>query len=194
MIDKPNLFSTSFITAIEQFSSEYSITSLSSHQLKESDYSIISPDTTIVLIHLHRCEQDLFEIGSTIIKRFPSIPLIFLTSLDLPYFRYRAKKIGAHGYVDTSLSLEKLTSLFNRAVSGQQGQIHADKPLLTAKEIEIIEMVSRGFIHYDIADTLEISKRTVESHLLRIYSKLEVTCSNQAVMKAAQLGYITVYL
>ena len=45
---------------------------------------------------------------------------------------------------------------------------------LTARELEIILLLSKGFLYKEIAKKLNISIRTVQSHISNIYIKLGV--------------------
>ncbi len=61
---------------------------------------------------------------------------------------------------------------------------------LTARQIEILALVSDGLTMQQVATRLGISPRTVESHVRNLYRKLEVSTRVQAVAKAARLGLI----
>ncbi|EGW40599.1 response regulator transcription factor [Desulfosporosinus sp. OT] len=59
--------------------------------------------------------------------------------------------------------------------------------LLTTKEIEIIELVSKGLHNKEIALVLGIKVRTVEFHVSNIFSKLEVSKRFEAVLQWATI-------
>lgn len=63
--------------------------------------------------------------------------------------------------------------------------------LLSSREIEILDMVSQGAGNEEIADKLFVSKNTVKTHLLNIYSKLGVHSRTMAVSKAKSLNIIS---
>jgi DNA-binding NarL/FixJ family response regulator len=54
---------------------------------------------------------------------------------------------------------------------------------LTLRELEVLELLSQGHLYKDIADKLQISYRTVSTHLEHIYGKLHVHSRAQAVAK-----------
>src|SRR5882757_2449992 len=62
--------------------------------------------------------------------------------------------------------------------------------LLTARERDILGMISQGFSNKRIARTLEISPETVKSHVKRIFSKLAVCTRTEAVSRAGSLGIL----
>jgi HD-GYP domain-containing protein (c-di-GMP phosphodiesterase class II) len=59
---------------------------------------------------------------------------------------------------------------------------------LTERETEVLRLLARGLKTAQIAQTLVLSKRTVEHHLERIYGKLDVTSATAAVVYAFQQG------
>ena len=61
---------------------------------------------------------------------------------------------------------------------------------LTSREQEVLELIAEGLTNKRIAKHLEISPRTVSTHLTRIYSKLWVKNRTAAVVKAARLGLV----
>jgi ATP/maltotriose-dependent transcriptional regulator MalT len=62
--------------------------------------------------------------------------------------------------------------------------------LLTARERDILGMISQGFSNKRIARTVEISPETVKSHVKRIFSKLVVRTRSEAVSRAGSLGIL----
>ena len=61
---------------------------------------------------------------------------------------------------------------------------------LTKREIEVLSLIAQGHSSKEAADTLYISKRTVDFHLANIYDKLQVNNRVQAFRAAIRLGLI----
>ncbi|MCC6446310.1 MAG: response regulator transcription factor [Armatimonadetes bacterium] len=61
---------------------------------------------------------------------------------------------------------------------------------LTDRELEVLVYISEGWTSHQVADKLNIGKKTVDYHLSKIYIKLEVSSRIQAFAKAASLGLI----
>ena len=57
---------------------------------------------------------------------------------------------------------------------------------LTAREIEVLRLVTLGLTTTQIAEQLIISPRTADAHLRSIYSKLEVTSRSAATRSAIE--------
>ena len=62
------------------------------------------------------------------------------------------------------------------------------KSKLSKREVQIMRLVSRGEMDKGIADSLEISPHTVNSHLRRIYQKLRVNCRTLAAVRFVGLS------
>jgi ATP/maltotriose-dependent transcriptional regulator MalT len=76
-----------------------------------------------------------------------------------------------------------------RHAASRSGQTRVSAPL-TARERDILGMISQGFSNKRIARTLEISPETVKSHVKRIFSKLAVGTRTEAVSRAGSLGIL----
>jgi len=54
----------------------------------------------------------------------------------------------------------------------------------------VLKLAAKGMSNKDIANALSISVRTVQSHLVNIYSKLDVSSRTEAVTRALKEGWI----
>ena len=61
---------------------------------------------------------------------------------------------------------------------------------LTAREREVLAMISRGSSNKHIAPALEISPETVKSHVKHIFLKLAVSTRTEAVFRALSFGLL----
>jgi DNA-binding NarL/FixJ family response regulator len=67
----------------------------------------------------------------------------------------------------------------------QQG-LNADEAL-SPREREVLELLARGYLYKEIADSLNISLPTVNTYIRRIYEKLHVRSRSQAIAKYAHI-------
>ena len=66
----------------------------------------------------------------------------------------------------------------------------AEAPLLSAREKEVLDYITKGFTTQEIAKLLDLSHFTVRSFVRRIYSKLKVTSKAEAIYEARNLGLL----
>ncbi len=87
---------------------------------------------------------------------------------------------GARGYREQAA--RELRRLGHRATNGMATAANGNAAELTSRQLEIAELVSAGKTNRQIAAQLYLSQKSVESHLTRIFSKLEV--SSRAALAA----------
>ena len=135
-------------------------------------------------------------------KRLENIPVIMITALNEEQKEISGLKFGADDYVVKPFILPNLLArieaLLRRStwkkekVSNvdlkfvQEGEIEP----LTAREKEILKMVSQGASNNDIAQKLFVREVTVKTHLNSIFKKLKVKNRTQAVLLAMQMRII----
>ncbi|MCC7483376.1 MAG: response regulator transcription factor [Burkholderiales bacterium] len=69
--------------------------------------------------------------------------------------------------------------------------VDGDAPAtLTAREADVLRLLSRGYTYAEIAGQLRISAHTVGSHIKKSYRKLKVHSGAAAVTRAAELGLL----
>jgi DNA-binding NarL/FixJ family response regulator len=69
-------------------------------------------------------------------------------------------------------------------------QTAANRLGLTAREREVLELLCQGLGNQEIAESLVISRRTVENHVRSLFHKLEVRTRSQAILQAMKLGLV----
>jgi DNA-binding NarL/FixJ family response regulator len=59
---------------------------------------------------------------------------------------------------------------------------------LTEREVQVLDLIARGFKNAEIAEQLFLSPKTVSNHISNIFSKLHVADRAQAIVRARQAG------
>ena len=105
--------------------------------------------------------------------------------------------LGASAIVLKSSSVSRLREAIGRALDHG---IYVDPDLriatretpqsLTPRESEVMELLANGNSNKEIATALEISERTVKSHLAHLFEKLHVTSRTEAVRVATRRGLV----
>jgi DNA-binding NarL/FixJ family response regulator len=65
-----------------------------------------------------------------------------------------------------------------------------DVPKITKRELEVLRLIAKGFVHGEVAEILGISVNTVRSHAKKIYQALEVRTKGEAVFEARAMGWL----
>jgi two-component system, NarL family, response regulator DegU len=102
---------------------------------------------------------------------------------------YLLKDEAAHDLVRAvEMVVQSHLPWFSPSIRAQFG--HLAEPSLTSKlttrETEVLRCLAKGMTNYVIAQTLEISEKTVEKHLDSIYRKLDVRSRTEAAVAAVQ--------
>jgi DNA-binding NarL/FixJ family response regulator len=134
----------------------------------------------------------------------PHLKFIVLTMHEEREYVMKALKAGADGYLLKSaerIELENaintvfgggkyfspmITTILAESVSGGGDQV----PELTPREKEVLNLVARGHSTKQIADKLDISIRTVESHRINMLKKVGVSNSAELVKRSVELGLL----
>ena len=61
---------------------------------------------------------------------------------------------------------------------------------LTARERQVLNLIADGSHDQEVAERLQLSRRTVQAHLRSVYAKLDVTTRTAAVHRATDLGLL----
>ena len=156
----------------------------------------------VVLMDLQMPEMDGATATAEITARFPGTRVLVLTTYDTDADILRAVEAGATGYLLKDTPRERLFPAIQAAARGETVLAPAvatrlvsrmRRPAteaLTAREVEVLELVARGSSNADIAAALFISEATVKTHLLHSFAKLGVDDRTAAVVAALERGII----
>jgi len=161
----------------------------------------LAPD--VVLMDLRMPEMDGIAAISEIKSQKPETNVLVLTTHDGGADILRAIETGATGYLLKDAPREDLFGAIRATARGEQllaptVAAHltdhrarwSEERALSGREVEVLELVSRGTSNREIANRLWISEATVKSHLLHIYEKLGVTDRTSAVTSALRRGIL----
>jgi DNA-binding NarL/FixJ family response regulator len=127
--------------------------------------------------------------------------VIILTSFDTDEDIYGAVRAGALGYLLKDTSLKVMVEAIRSVHAGKKyipreiATRLADRmmrPDLTARELEILKMVSKGLTNKDIGHALGISSFTVKNHVNSIMEKLGVGDRTEAATISIQKGIVRI--
>ena len=155
----------------------------------------------IVLLDIRMPGVDGLEAARMIRERFPNVGAIMLTAYDDRQFVVEAVRAGARGYVLKARDAEHLIQTVRLVAGGnmvidpqlvvalaeelsQAKERDRKAETLTAREIEVLQLLAFGHTNRDIAEKLFISPDTVKTHLEHIFEKLGASDRTAAVAEA----------
>jgi DNA-binding NarL/FixJ family response regulator len=143
-------------------------------------------------------------------EKWPSIPVLVLTTFDDDANLFGALRAGASGYLLKDVSSETLISAITAAARGEaflqstvtgrvvaafarlmeSGGERAEALVLplSTRERQILGLLGTGASNKEIADQLCLAEGTVKNHVTSILTKLDVRDRTQAALRARQLG------
>lgn len=134
--------------------------------------------------------------ATKVIKELPvAPPVLILTTYDTDADILAAVEAGASGYMLKDAPPEQIRNAVQSAAAGQtalapevaarlMGRIRNPAPVLSAREVELVELLATGMGNKAIAKQLFISEATVKTHLVHIYDKLGVDNRTAAISVA----------
>ena len=168
----------------------------------------------VVLMDINMPEKD----GLQAIQEIDSLGLgtkvIALSGYDDADLIFRAMKLGAKGYILKTMASAQLIYAIDEVASGkvylpsvlssrffnyfqqsfkeEQRSADSEENLLddlTAREEEVLDLLTQGNNYKGIAGKLFISETTVKTHVNNIFQKLQVNDRTQAVLYALNNGF-----
>jgi len=94
---------------------------------------------------------------------------------------------------DSPISPSIAKHILNRMVSKLSMESNFTSNMLSSREIEVLNVLARGFRRAEVASHLGISPHTITTHIKNIYSKLNVHSCTEALFEANQLGLIDIH-
>ncbi len=163
-----------------------------------SQYRVHRPDVTVMDLQLGG------RSGVTAIREIRALDaaarVVVLTMMRGDEDIHRALEAGAATYLLKDTAIEDLTRVIRDVHAGKSPRIspevkaqiaaRAERPALTAREVEVLELVRRGLRNREVAVLLAISEETVQSHVRSILSKLDVPDRTAAVDVALRRGIL----
>lgn len=160
----------------------------------------LHPD--VVLMDINLPKMSGIDCVRLLKKELPATQFIMLTVYEDEELIFKALRSGAVGYLLkcslessaqvldairdaiqggsplNSLIARKIVQFFSHRLA-QQGPEYS----LSARELEVLELLSKGLADKEIASQLKVSIETVRKHCHNIYQKLHVSTRTEAVVK-----------
>lgn len=155
----------------------------------------LKPD--VVVMDLMMPRMDGAKATSEILKDRPETGILILTSFITSADLGSAIRAGAKGALPKTSSQSEIIAAIRKVAAGSRiipASMEKDiaigrlAPELTARQIEVLRLASRGFSNQDIASVLGISPNSVKDHMKLIFQRLGVSTRSEAVAIALRDG------
>lgn len=162
---------------------------------------LLQPD--VALMDLQMPGGDGFTAIREIALAAPSVAVCVLTMFDDDDSLFAAMRAGARGYVLKGAEQEEIARAVRGVAAGEVvfapgvaqrvlGQLTAPIttpfPALTARELEVLDLLAGGAPTAAIAARLELASKTVSNHVSNILTKLQLADRTQAAVVARDAG------
>jgi DNA-binding NarL/FixJ family response regulator len=152
----------------------------------------------VVLVDVHMPEGGGARVIRDVLSTNPAVRFLALSVSDAPADVIATIRAGARGYVTKTISPADLRDAIGRVADGDAvfsprlagfvldafagvapPTVDPDLDLLTAREQEVLRLIARGYTYKEIARELEISVKTVETHVSSVLRKLQLSTRHQ---------------
>jgi DNA-binding NarL/FixJ family response regulator len=165
----------------------------------------IQPD--IVLMDIELPGEDGVSATQRLKMEMPAVTVVMLTVRDDSETLFEAIKAGAQGYLVKNVRSRELLEQLRGLARGEaaisrriatrileeiRGQTEALAPEeeLTAREMDVLELLVARLSNAEIAERLVVSEHTIKSHIKSILSKLHLRNRHQAAAYGVARGWL----
>jgi DNA-binding NarL/FixJ family response regulator len=200
IVEDDPIIRNAFVTLIQQ-NSDYAIAN--AYDNAEAAIKNLNTDQPdICLMDIELPGMNGIEAIPKIKAILPNTQLVVVTVYENDELVFKALCAGASGYLTKNMPPQKLIESLKELENGGApmstniarlvvSSFHKNRQSpLTARELEVLELLSSGKSYSTIADQLFVDKETIKSHIKNIYLKLEVHSKAEAIEKARKSKYI----
>lgn len=148
------------------------------------------------------------EAASRLSRADPDLKILVLTAFEKEPFPSRMMKAGCSGYLTKGCSPEEMAKAIRVVCTGQRyispdiaqklamkhmGKAHASSTLfdkLSTREVQVMEMITKGVKPQDIAKQLCLSPKTINSYRYRLFEKLGIESDVELTHLAILYGVV----
>jgi len=161
--------------------------------------AFVAHQPDVVLMDLRMPEMEGVEAVRRIREIDAHARVVVLTTYDADEDIARALQAGAKAYILKDIAADALVACVRAVLAGKTYLApsaaaklaeRVTQVQLTPRELAAIRLVASGRSNKEIATALDISERTVKSHLAHLFEKLQVTSRTEAVRVATRRGLV----
>lgn len=144
----------------------------------------------LMILDLDIPQMSGLEVIRRVKQRYPDTRILVLTAQDPSVYAVRCIEAGAYGIISKAQPLEELAEAARLVLKGKkvfpQSEFYGEQlagsesallASLSNRELQIVELLCKGYANKDIAETMAISHKTVSTHKTNILAKLNLGSS-----------------
>ena len=166
---------------------------------------VVETDPDVVLLDVHLPDGGGQAVIAGVSPERPGVRFLALSVSDAAEDVIGVVRAGARGYVTKTISGEELTDAIHRVADGdavfsprlagfvldafagsEPPSVDDDLDRLTAREREVLRLIARGYRYKEIASSLHLSVKTVETHVSNVLRKLQLSSRHELTRWAAE--------
>lgn len=168
---------------------------------------IESTNPDVILLDINMPNMNGLEMLTELKKFKPDSRVLILTIHNEIDYLVKAIELGVNGYI---LKDSECSTLKKAIFTVYEGSIYIQPSLtplirekaeeqknifntLTARELDVLRLLSSGMLNRDIANVLDISEKTVKNHVSNILKKLDVNDRTQAAVMAVKNNIVELF-
>jgi len=161
----------------------------------------------LILMDINMPEMDGIAATRKAMELYPDLKIVALSMFGDEDYYYKMIDAGVKGFLLKDSELSEVKEAIDSVMQGENyfskellynvvknlrnsGTLGAKSIDLSERELEILELICKGFSNQEISDQLFISKRTVDKHRANILSKTDSRNTAHLVMKAIKQKWI----
>jgi two-component system, NarL family, nitrate/nitrite response regulator NarL len=204
IVDRERLFAEALGSLLEHESiAVYDVV----HSIPQAIATARHDEPDVVLLALDRCSEEELGSGALILEAFPNAKVLVLGGDGDRWAPQQAMGAGFHGYLTKDATAARLVESIRCVADGEevfappvrpprrvirttpmQRDVESFGAQLTAREREVLQLITSGGSGRSIARTLGITENTVRTHVQSILVKLQVHSRLEAAALAMHHG------
>ncbi|MDZ7704991.1 MAG: response regulator transcription factor [Trueperaceae bacterium] len=146
----------------------------------------------VVLLDVKMPDMDGIEACAKVRDMLPETIVVMLTTFEEEAIVQAARDAGAHGFFSKETDAADLAQAIRRIAEQPERDWmpHVSLPNLTPRELQVLQLLGKGYTNKQMAKDLDLSPETIKDYLNGVYRKLEVRDRLAALNRAHSLGMI----
>ena len=171
---------------------------------------ILATEPEVVLLDVHLPGGGGLAVLRSVVPARPDVRFLALSVSDAAEDVIGVIRAGARGYVTKTIDPDELVAAVERVRDGDAvfsprlagfvlDAFASDAPVpapdpdleqLTPREREVLRLIARGYTYRELAQHLDISVKTVETHVSAVLRKLQLSTRHQLARWASDRGVV----